>query len=144
MSIEESSGNPSTQPLNKDNSEGAVSTDLRDFPAGEHPIDKLLELLEGKFKVLAISSDNSFVIDAVTAETAHIEPLSTAEMKAWLETNEIHQQINGSYWREFRNVAIFGGTVIPGPPPGSSVPASEFFRINISKQKPPAFRLARR
>ena len=136
----ELSGNPSTQPLSEENSEGLVSTDLRTFPAGEHPIDKLLER---KFKVLVISSDNSLVIDAVTGKVTHIEPLSTAEMKAWLETNEIHQLIDGSYWREFRNLAIFGGTVVPGPPPGSSVPASEFFRINISKQKPPTFKLAR-
>lgn len=143
MSIKESSDNPSTQPLNEDNSEGAVSTDLRTFPEGEHPIDNLLELLEGEFKSLVIASDYSFVFDALTGASTHIEPLSTAEMKAWLEANLIPQQLDGSYWREYSNVAIFGGVVDPGTRPGSSVPGDEYFSMSICKQTPPTFRLTR-
>lgn len=143
MSIKESSGNPSIQPVNEDNSEGAVSTDLRTFPEGEHPIDNLLELLEGEFKSLDIASDYPFVFDALTGAATNIEPLSPAEMKAWLDTNLVHQLLDGSYWREYSNVAIFGGVVISGTRPGSSVPGDEYFNISICKQNPPTFRLTR-
>lgn len=143
MSIEESSSNPSTQSVNEDSSDGERSTDPRTFPVGEHPIDNLLELLEGEFKSLDIASDYPFVFDALTGASTNIEPLSTAEMKAWLEANLTPQLLDGSYWREYSNVAIFGGVVDPGTRPGSSVPRDEYFSISICKQTPPRFRLAR-
>lgn len=143
MRIEEPSGSSSTLPLNEDSSDGAHSTDPRTLPTGEHPIDKLLDLLEGEFKSLNIASDYSFVFDALTGASTHIEPLSTAEMKAWLEANLTPQLLDGSYWREYSNVAIFGGVVDPGTRPGSSVPGDEYFSISICKQAPPRFRLAR-